>query len=157
MQALRSDPRLRLALLAVLALLMLLAVRPAAGTIAPSGDDGFRVRYAAHDFYVVGPDLAAAVVDDRTGIKVAPLGSFRFTAVGSDASLTIDDVGESPMIPVYVSSPSTGRWHCVPNHTPTTFGGLQAGKLVHVYLVDVTYGYGMCGGGATVGVASVTP
>ncbi len=154
MQTLQSMVRARSALF-VLALLLVLALRPAAGLGAADGGS-FQVHYAAHDFYVVGPDYAASTVRSKTGVQVAPLGGFQFQATDDDISLRIDDEGPLRMLPVHVSSRSArGRWHCLPNHGTTAFGGFRAGETIFVQINAPTHV--MCDvGGATIGIATIT-
>lgn len=155
MQTLRSTVRTRL-VLAAFALLLILAFRPSPGFGAANGGY-FQVRYAAHDFYVFGPDHVAAAVGSKTGTHLAPLGAFEFTTTDDDFSIRLDDEAPLRFLPVYVVSPSTrGKWHCVPNHGTETLGGFRARETIYVQINAATYGYSMCGvGGATAGIATV--
>jgi hypothetical protein len=117
-------------------------------------------RYVAEDFYVVGPDLAAAAVGSAAGVWTAPLGHVTFVAVHDRVVIDVDDVGAAASdgrVRVVVSTPQWTAHRCIPIRTPVGFDGVEPGTQVSVAVLDATYGAlgGCTRGGGTTGTLTV--
>ena len=115
-----------------------------------------RFTYVAQDFYVVGPDLAAQAVGEKTGQQVAPLGTIRFVPSGRSVVVTIDDVGTSTGLLDVTVGQGTHEHHCVPVRHPTVIDGLTPGKLLSISIWSATFGpWTPCGIGGTAGTLTI--
>jgi hypothetical protein len=145
----------------------LAAVLVVAGLVGPPGRGPAAAAgarswpYVASDFYVIGPDLAAAAVEAQTGVGTAPLGHVTFVAEHTSIVVHVDDAGANAgngRVRIWVSG-SEGGHRCLPARTPVRIGGYQPGERVSLYVLDVTYGaYGGCTRtGGTTGTLTVVP
>jgi hypothetical protein len=130
------------------------------GAVAASAPQQWR--YVAEDFYVVGPDFAAATVGSATGVRTAPLGHVTFAATDDHVVIDVDDVGSAATdgrVRVVVATRDLVQHRCIPNRTPVRFDGIQPGAQVSVTVLDATYGAldGCTLGGGTTGTLTVQP
>lgn len=120
---------------------------------------------ANHWMWVIGPDLAAGVVAERTGVHTAPIGNVYLEARSTRRlDITVDDLNTTKGdIPLAVShhaadgSNRSGWWECVPAGERTTLE-VEPGHLVELTVLNDAYGRQLCGGpGGTAGVLTVHP
>lgn len=144
------------------------AVLAASVALAPwaSGEHGEPVRYAYvanQSMWIIGPDLAAGVVAEATGVRTAPLGNAHLAAGRRRLDVTVDDANEGGgRIPLAISqaapdgSDHSFRVRCIPAGRRTTLRGLEPAHALQLTVIGDAYGQARCGGiGGTTGVLTV--
>lgn len=137
--------------------LALATFAPAAGSVQASSARTLTYTYFAHDFYVLGPDLAARIVADKTGHHTAPLGRLSFVPSGDQVTLTIDDRGTVDGLLDVTVGQRNYRHLCISVRQPTVVSGLTPGQPVYISIWAVTYGpWTPCGLGGTTGTLTIS-
>jgi hypothetical protein len=96
--------------------------------------------YVAAGFHVVGPDLAAAIVAEETGIRTAPLGWVGMVPESDRITLRVTD--RNPLAAVVaVSMVSSGGWSrsvCAPRGRDVVVTSAPVGQHVSLFVWDAS-------------------
>jgi hypothetical protein len=112
--------------------------------------------YVPHSGHVVGPNEAAAVVADQTGVRTAPTGDVTFRPRRDSFRIRLDDL--SPVqdaVHVVVSQPRRVRHLCVPLGRVVTIRRVDPRQNVHVSVWSETL-WNPCAGRPAGGTLTIT-
>lgn len=115
--------------------------------------------YVATDFYVAGPELAAKIVSDKTGVNTAPLGHVTSEADGNRFAFRVTD--RNPLADAAVTLLSEHGWRrdiCAPRGRTVVVEGVPADALVSLWIWDAASQHTWCPSNrATTGTLTLNP
>ena len=115
--------------------------------------------YVAAGFHVVGPDLAAGIVAEETGVRTAPLGWVGLVPASDRLTLRITDANPLAAV-VAVSMVSSGSWSrsvCAPRGRDVIVTQAPVGEHVSLFVWDASPYLEWCPNNvATTGTLTIT-